>query len=205
MAEWQENKMEYDVQRFIPALAQWGEQMFRQKKCFLGTIQFHQLDPLDGSIALQQREGVANICSLLIQQSESRPRSPSRFQYLPTIIAAPDLPVAKYLKSSAATFEVNRGLHWQWFSAHHPDSRVPCLVTHFLEKQGFYKSKVPSLSLLHAKPVTFTPGYLMDYLVKHIKRGNFDIDDIMIFPSHSPDFAKTRIEERQNRRALGTG
>ena len=195
--------MESDIQRFIPGLAKWGEELCLQgRNCFLGTIQYEQLDPLDGPIAFQQRQGVADICSLLIQQSDSRPRSPRRFQYLPTIIAIPDLPVAKYLKSTVATFEVNRGLHWQWFSAHHPDSRVPCMVTHFRDKKDFYKSKVPSLSLLHAKPVTYTPGYLMDYLVKHIKRGSFDIDDIMIFPSHSLDFAKRRIEERQNRRAF---
>jgi hypothetical protein len=197
--------MEFDVQRFIPGLAEWGEELCMRRNCFLGTVQLEQLDSLNGPIAMQVREAVSNVCSLLIQQSESRPHSPSRLQYLPTIIAAPDLPVAKHLKPSAATFEVNRGLHWQWFSAHHPDSRVPCLVTHFRDKEDFYKSKVPSLSLLHAKPVTYTPGYLMDYLAKHIKRGNFDIDDIMIFPSHSLDFAKRRIEERQNRRSLVIG
>jgi len=197
--------MESDVQRFIPGLAKWGEELCERRSCFLGTVQLEQQNPLDGPIAMQVREAVSSVCSLLIQQSESRPHSPSRFQYLPTIIAIPDLPVAKYLKPSAETFQVNRGLHWQWFSAHHPDSRVPCLVTHFRDKEDFYKSKIPSLSLLHAKPVTYTPGYLMDYLAKHIKRGNFDIDDIMLFPSHSSDFAKRRIEERQNRRALIAG
>lgn len=197
--------MNSDLEKFVTALAVWGEDLCRQgRNTYLGTFQWDQLDPKEGPILVQQREGVQSVCSLLIQRSDSRPRSPARFPYLPIIIAIPDMPVAKYLKSSVADFSVNRGTHWHTFSAHHPDSRVPHLDEHFRECQGFYKGRMPTLSLLHAKPVTYTPGYLLDYMMKHVKRESFDIDDIMIFPSYSPNFAKRRIEERQSRREYGT-
>lgn len=195
--------MNSDLEAFITGLAKWGEELCQQgRNAYLGTFQWEQLDPRNGPIFLQQKEDMQRVCSLLIQRSDSRPRSPARFEYLPFIIAIPDYPVVKCNKPILDEASPNKGMHWHTFSSHHPESRVPHLDEHFLDRQGFYKTRMPSLSVLHAKPITYTPGYLVDYMMKHVKRANFDIDDIAIYPSHSGDFARARIEKRAVHRVL---
>ncbi len=101
------------------------------------------------------------------------------------MIGAPDSPVFKRRPSSRfADLAPNEGMHYHFLLGEPPISRLKIpLDQHIVEKQNLYVGNRGLVRIVDLRPVTDVGKNLADYTFKHIKRGTYNLDDILILPA----------------------
>jgi hypothetical protein len=127
---------------------------------------------------------VCRVYSQLITRIVRNPNAPSYQQFLPYLMASPDLPVPKRgSKASVRELSINGGLHFHGVLVLPPDDRCR-LGRHLIAHLHQYKSTYcpPDHPLLCIDVRSMSTPMLADYTLKQIKRGNVDYDDLLILP-----------------------
>jgi hypothetical protein len=135
------------------------------------------------------KQEVYRVYKKLVKHVVHHPKSPSWIPYLPFFVGCPDLPVAKWEKELVRNVVVNDGLHFNGCLLLPPKekSRVKeHLEDHFYHRQQFYYLDDHQLDRIHATLIK--DGTMMDYMLKHFKRGNVSADDILILPRVGSEF-----------------
>jgi hypothetical protein len=126
---------------------------------------------------------VSRVYQTLLPYIVRKPTSPSWKQYCPIFIGCPDLPVAKNEKELVRNLQVNEGLHFNGCLLLPPAEKCRLqepLDKHFEKHQAQYYWDRHSLDRLHATYIR--DGSMIDYALKHFKRGNVVYDDVLILP-----------------------
>jgi hypothetical protein len=126
---------------------------------------------------------VTRVYETLLTNVVRKPTSPSWKEYCPVFIGCPDLPVSKFEKELVRNLQVNDGLHFNGCLLLPPAEKcrleVP-LDKHFRRNQERYYRDDRPLDRIH---VTYIKdGTMIDYALKHFKRGSVAYDDILILP-----------------------
>ena len=136
-------------------------------------------------------DAVFRVYETLITNVVRKPKSPSWKQYCPFFIGCPDLPVAKSEKDLARNLNVNDGLHFNGCLLLPPENKCRLkghLDDHFRNNQERYYRDGYPLDRLHATSIH--EGSMVDYMLKHFKRGNVSYDDILILPRVSSELGR---------------
>jgi hypothetical protein len=127
---------------------------------------------------------VCRVYSQLITRIVRNPNAPSYQQLLPYLMASPDLPVPKRgSKASVRELSINGGLHFHGVLVLPPEDRCRLgrhLLAHLHEKESMYCP--PDHFLLRIDVRSMSTPMLAEYVLKQIKRGNVDYDDLLILP-----------------------
>lgn len=126
---------------------------------------------------------VSRVYATLLPNVVRKPTSPSWKEYCPRFIGCPDLPVAKREKELVRNLNVNGGLHFNGCLLLPPVEKCrlgTSLRKHFERNQEWYYRDDHALDRIHVKYIT--DGTMIDYGLKHIKRGTVSYDDILILP-----------------------
>jgi hypothetical protein len=138
---------------------------------------------------------VCRVYETLITNIVRKPTSPSWKQYCPIFIGCPDLPVAKSDRELVRNLNVNDGLHFNGCLLLPPEKKCRLkgrLDDHFRRHQELYYRDGYSLDRLHATNIH--EGSMVDYALKHFKRGNVSYDDILILPRVRSEFGRKSTE-----------
>jgi hypothetical protein len=126
---------------------------------------------------------VTRVYQTLLTNVVRKPKSPSWSRFCPIFIGCPDLPVAKFDKDLVRNLQVNDGLHFNGCLLLPPLDKCRLgmsLKKHFDRYQGrYYRDEYP-LDRIHVTYIT--DGTMIDYALKHLKRGTVSNDDILILP-----------------------
>jgi len=134
------------------------------------------------------KQGVQGVYTTLVKHVVHHPKSPSWVPYLPSFIGCPDLPVAKWEKELVRNVVVNDGWHFNGCLLLPPEGKCRIkghLDRHFRNNQDKYYKNEYYLDRIHAKFIE--DGTMVDYMLKHFKRGNVFHDDILILPRTSSE------------------
>jgi hypothetical protein len=127
---------------------------------------------------------VCRVYSQLLTRIIRDPNAPSYQQWLPYLMASPDLPVPKNgIKASVRELTINGGLHFHGVLVLPPEDRCRLgrhLIAHLHKCESVYCP--PDLPLLRIDARPSSTPMLADYVLKQIKRGNVAYDDILILP-----------------------
>jgi hypothetical protein len=126
---------------------------------------------------------VERVHSTLVTFVVRKPHSASWIQYVPVFVGCPDLPVAKWEKELVRNVTVNDGWHYNRCLLLPPAEKCRLkrpLDHHFRHHQDRYYLDEFPLDRIHAKFIE--NGTMADYMLKHFKRGNVSVDDILILP-----------------------
>jgi hypothetical protein len=148
---------------------------------YFATFQFHPLR-LDAERAREtMKNGIERFYSVLLTNVVRRPKRPEDFVRL---IAVPDRPVAKRIRTyRLADIRPNDGLHFHAFIRLPVRSRLRCgLDAHVREHEGRYVGSQRIISKIDIRPITDLKGSLVDYTFKTIKRRTGSLDDLLILP-----------------------
>lgn len=119
-------------------------------------------------------------------------RAPSRRDWCPVWILAPDFPVAKRAKVSARSawrdLLPNDGLHYQGVAVMPPGGRLrESLDAHLGPSGARYCPRGGPLVSLTATPIVIDLDYVHAYNFKALARGRADFDDILTLPPSSAE------------------
>jgi hypothetical protein len=174
---------------YIKAYQQWLEDLHAKGwLLYYGTIHFNQLNHSTAiKLKLVQNEA-ERIYHLLLTNIIRNPMKKHQTD-LPLLIGCPDRPVAKH-KPTARFAEMvpNEAMHYQFALSVPPINRlrVP-LEQHVREKMEIYLGRHGVVSRFDLRPFPRVKNQrIADYLFKHIKRGTYAIDDILILPAGRP-------------------
>ena len=182
----------YDVDNATQAQAEWIRSALEKGyRVDLITIQFRQL-PVHGDCGVNfERQRLRQM-----QAQAQRLFSAAQMRYVrnsrdvdmiaaraPQFIIFPDYPVGKRAKRNRRLVDptVNGGgLHLH----------VICIQPSLSRKDQTIEGVIKSLdwilksdmTSIHVQQVTETPGKMSSYMLKGVRRGRFDIDDVLIFP-----------------------
>jgi hypothetical protein len=154
------------------------------RKIWFGTLMFNSLGLNKlSTISLMQHEMERIYITMLtniVRNPKSRPSSE-----LPILIGAPDSPVFKRRPSLRyGDLAPNEGMHYHFLLGEPPISRLKIpLNQHIMEKQNLYVGNRGLVRIVDLRPVTDIRKNLADYTFKHIKRGTYNLDDILIVPA----------------------
>jgi hypothetical protein len=134
---------------------------------------------------------VSRVYSTLLPNVVRRPTAPAWKQYCPRFIGCPDLPVGKHDKDLVRNLNVNGGLHFNGCLLLPPTEKCrlgTSLRRHFDRfQERYYRDDCP-LDRIHVTYIKHDT--MIDYALKHFKRGNVSYDDFLILPrtvSELPD------------------
>lgn len=174
-------------------LQPWGPYFNRQlddgRKIYLLTFQFGELQKEEFScLEIMERE-IKRFYSTLATRAVRKPHSASGKEKLPIMLAAPDVPVRKNNRSNVlweADAYLNDGLHYHAVIAVHPDSRIR-LMEHLDECKDTYIIPKHALINVHVKRVKKNVEYVVDYVLKNVKFGKFDLIRVVTYPRPSSE------------------
>lgn len=129
-------------------------------------------------------------------------RAPSRRDWCPVWILAPDFPVAKRAKVSARSavrdLLPNDGLHYQGVAVMPPGGRLrEPLDAHLGERGARYCPRGGPLTSITATPIVSDLDYVHTYNFKALARGWADFDDVLIIHSSSAELEKNPSPARE--------
>lgn len=169
----------------IEEYQKWIEQMHADgRMIFFGTIHFNQLSGSKSLVTTIMQNEAERIYHQLLTNIFRNPRK-MRDATLPILIGCPDSPVSKH-KPTAMLAEIrpNDGMHYHFILSVPPSTRlrVP-LEQHVRQKMDVYRGRRGTVSRFDLRPFEKIEGKrTADYLMKHLKRGTYTTDDILILP-----------------------
>jgi hypothetical protein len=157
-----------------------------EQRGWSGYFVAFMFNPIRGSkrkVAAAMQDEVERVYATLVTRVVRDPRSPQNRDCLPFLLASPDYPIFKYDRQSIHDVAVNEGRHFHSVIYFPPNSRLhedPKL--HLGRNGGPYIRSDRPLSRIDVKPITRTPGRVVDYAFKWLKRGLVDPDEILVLP-----------------------
>ena len=170
---------------------------------YLLTFMFNHLRGKRASIIRQMSKELERFYSTLITRTVRNPRSPRVQEFLPKLIAYPDLPVYKHKKDGLDAVTINDGLHFhaivlippvcQFNRLREPlDEHVRLNSDLYLGRlrktiqvgNDEYQTKLTSerLQRIHVQPTTFSTAGHATYGLKGIKGKEIPYDELLILP-----------------------
>jgi hypothetical protein len=176
----------------IQAYEDWIEQMRDDgRSIWRGTIQFNHLGRSKAPrIEIMQQE-VGRIYCLLLTNLFRNPRK-MEIADLPILISSPDSPVSKNKPTTRlAEMLPNDGMHYHFILAVPAVTRLKvALDLHVKQKMTVYLGKERKVSKFDLQQL-INGERIADYNFKHIKRGTYTLDDILILPAGAGEQRKT--------------
>ncbi|MBX3549093.1 MAG: hypothetical protein KF748_08035 [Xanthobacteraceae bacterium] len=174
-------------------LEAWGPYFKKQlndgRKIYLLTFQFGELQKEEFScLEIMERE-IKRFYTTLATRAVRKPHSASGKEKLPIMLAAPDVPVRKNNRSNVlweADAYLNDGLHYHAVIAVHPDSRIR-LMEHLDKCKDTYVIPKHALINVHVKRVKKDVEFVVDYVLKNVKYGKFDLIRVVTYPRPSSE------------------
>ena len=142
------------------------------------------------------RDEVARIYSILITHVVRRPNSPVWDQYRPVFIGCPDNKVFKR-EHDIGDSGINDGWHYNGVILLPPEAHSRFrehLANHFITRQNIYVRPSDRLQRIHVTMIE--SGTMIDYTLKHFKRGNISADDILLLPRARSEMTKSKCSDR---------
>jgi hypothetical protein len=135
------------------------------------------------TVLIMQRE-LELFYAKLLTRVIRHPKREANQGRLPILIAVPDSPVAKHHPTGTlADVLQNNGIHFHGVMFVPKRSRIKGkLKRHVKENRRIYAPPDGPFTTIDVRRVREPEGRLMDYLLKHIKRRTFSLDDILILP-----------------------
>jgi hypothetical protein len=118
----------------------------------------------------------------LAKASVPKASSPKWTPFLPKLIAAPDLPIAKHSKQHTRDVTVNDGIHWHGLALVNPATPKLHVPLDLHIKANVPRYHVGSITEIDVRIITHRPRHVTSYGMKGLKRIEFDTDDVLIFP-----------------------
>jgi hypothetical protein len=169
------------IRSFGDFAGQWEQDGFA---LYLLGFQFTHLNLLDHTrLPIMTRE-IERIYTILLTRVCRHPTRVASTNKLPRLLAVPDRPVFKH-KNGYCLADVipNDALHWHALLGIPLDSRLhESFDDHYRDHNRLYRGNQSLLIEVDVKPIKHDPDYVADYMFKHIKRGSFNFDDILILP-----------------------
>jgi hypothetical protein len=181
----------------IRAYKSWIEENIGEgKENYLITFQFIHLSTTGKTALEAMMKEIERFYAVLLTNVTRRPRRASQAINLPRLIALPDRPVAKRVSTySLGDIRPNDGLHVHALLAIPKVSRLQeDLVEHIRRNRKRYRGNQEKIKNIDVRPVVDLDGRLVDYTFKHLKRGTFSLDDILILPR-----SKSELEPKARR------
>jgi len=149
---------------------------------YLLTFMFHALAGKPASVARQMEHEIERVYAKCLTRVFRNPANIDILN-LPMWIVCPDYPVPKHEKSGVTEIALNDGRHAHAIGLMPTNSRMRgTLDEHFEERQDLYAGPGRAIARVHAKPITFSPAYAMEYALKSLSRGRTNSDDMLILP-----------------------
>ena len=160
---------------------------------YLLTFQFKEIGGPRHQVALEMEKDVERVYATFLTRVVRNPTSRRSVGKRPIWIACPDYPVRKNDKQPVGDFCINDGRHIHAVCLMPPKSRLKePLNAHFEENATLYVRAPFPLVLVHAKPITKTPGQATDYLLKALKSGRATNDEIVVLPRTLTEVSRPR-------------
>ncbi len=127
---------------------------------------------------------ITRFYSTILTRIVRRPNQQANRGQMPILIGFPDLPVEKRKNlHSVAYFRPNNGLHAHALYMVPPNSRkVEDLKLHVHKNARIYTGDSSWIASIDVTAITDPNGSVVDYVFKHLKRGNFTSDNVLILP-----------------------
>jgi hypothetical protein len=151
--------------------------------CPLLTFLFSQLPGPRPAVVSRMKDEVHRVYSTFLTRIHRKPRAASPDE-LPVLIAAADLPVFKWDRTSSPKIYCNGGLHFHGLLLTPPRSRLADAVgDHFRLNERHYLGHSGIMTGIHIEPVTSNHGYVVEYAFKTLSAGRVAYDDgVFILP-----------------------
>lgn len=157
---------------------------------YLLTFTYNEMHGSRSSVADAMQDEVERVYATLLTRIVRNPRNPKNRDQLPFLLAVPDYPVYKKEKVLVRDFLINNGRHMHGFNYIAPYSRLKNgLDEHIADNRELYVGTNGRLSFIDAKPVDRTPGYVVDYIFKNMKRGLVSPDEIIVLPKAASELS----------------
>ena len=153
-------------------------------KVYFLTFQFNHLGMHKRVTVLTMQRELERFYRTLLTRLIRRPARASQQNRLPLLIGVPDSPVNKHQSTATlADIRPNMGIHFHAILAIPRKSRLKCgLIRHIKQHQTVYLGRDGKLARIHVRRVRQLEDRIVDYLFKHVKRGTFSLDDVLILP-----------------------
>lgn len=186
--------MSISTSMFIKDYQKWLVQWQKEgREIWFGTLQFNQIKlNKAGALAVMKTE-MERVYNQLLPNISRNPTHKCGDD-LPVLIGYPDSPVSKH-KPTARLGEIapNNGMHYHFLLGLPATHRLKIpLDQHVTEKQHVYRGKHANVQTVHVKHINRVGGRLADYLFKHMKRGTYSRDDVLVLPTFSKRSDKNR-------------
>lgn len=173
----------YDITDLLTGYKQWiANELAQEWTPYYVNLMFSHLR-LPASMLYSQMADMIEkqFYVLLCKKLDRHPNRRGRHNLSPHVLLFPDLPVAKRKKHSLREVTLNGGLHFNGFVSISPQARLRenTLVEHFAVHQAEY---LRDGMRVHAKPLTDNLSGIVAYAMKTIKRGRFDLDQVILLP-----------------------
>ena len=150
----------------------------------IGHLITLMFNPLPGSLSAklrQMRSATERAFYTFQTRVVRKPHSREWGHKRPHLIACPDLPVRKQQKQSISDVSINDGWHIHGILIVPRESRLDVPVqTHFSTKQALYRGRVQGLARIEAQCIDENIEGAVDYVLKTLKRGKVDADELII-------------------------
>jgi hypothetical protein len=187
--------MKYELIQLIKGYDDWITAYWNDQDLvpYFLTFHFKQLGAPSPAMLPAMQQEIGSFYTRLLTRTVPNPRRHSRRHLAPKLFAFPDAPVAKFKKTMAlAETSQNAGRHYHGFLFMPPlngQLRVG-LRTHIADHNHVYCGDESRIQRIDVRSIANPEGGIVDYACKHIKRGTFGLDDIIIFPRSSSEITR---------------
>ena len=150
---------------------------------YLLTLTFNQLVGNQSAIRRQMVDEVERVYATILKFTLRNPRN-KQLDELPLWVGCPDWPTATSGTQKMRQLVPNDGMHEHIVACHQRFKRGETLEEHLSDRQKDYSGFEKSIFQLDCRPITETPEYVTDYVLKSYKRHKVEADEIMVMPRH---------------------
>lgn len=179
------------------AYAEWIERLIQQGwQPWLATFMFNQLPDTQAARVQQMLQTVERVYGIRITRVLKHPTAASNRHRRPIWLAAPDLPVFKYLKGSLGDVTINGGLHVHAIVLEPIDQwQTACFAEFVWAEQRLWRRLCPNLERIDLRAITHDVPRVVGYALKNIEQ-RVSSDSVLILP-------RTNDELRRSSRRIG--
>ena len=149
---------------------------------YLLTFKFNPIPGSERRVEKVMRGEIERGYAILLTRAIRRPRSVGQQGNLPIWICCYDMPVYKRAKQSIRDILPNNGRHVHATLLMPPWSRLEDVEEHFVRLQNVYIGASAALAAIDCVPVTRTPGYAHQYVMKAVLNGRLDEASWFVLP-----------------------
>ncbi|MBM2295109.1 hypothetical protein JQX09_24680 [Sulfitobacter pseudonitzschiae] len=164
---------------------------------YLLTFMFNPLGGSQKHQVAQMMDEVGRTYHKILTRMHRNPKNvPSHLK--PLWIASPDFPVHKHMKDSFQSIAVNNGLHFHAVALISPENRLGRPFDTFInEKPKRFAGRDRYLRALHVVEISQDADYVAEYVLKSVKNGRANFDDLLVLPYASSERPSSTKWERR--------